>query len=650
MKGIEVKDGQNIWDLALQEAGSLEAAFHLIKDNELEVDGNLNSGDPITVSAEVEDFDIPVFVRPQIDGIPEPILAKDGDDLFSFCTRELGSLEALFLVAGDNTLELDDALSSGLKMTVSEEAQSLRPEAARTEEAQKSKSKVLQLSGQSIWDLAIQEAGSIQKALELVERNGFEVDEKLKVGMSVISPDPESIETVRNLFKRGLKPNTWIEEDFISSSYPFDAWNFTGEMIGGFSIRKMSKDVSGIWGRVMRDSDNAELDIPWLESGYVDSKTAYDFMTAGGDTHLRAVRIYWNTKGQGNGADGTIEKYYWQGFNGVNSSAIRFFPDPNDPRESYFEAVTGERMDTIREGDNKRFIWNTLVTGKVAADFDPTPSTGHCNCRNSPWLRLVFQAVKRDAASMSWQQGNNYVCGSVSGGDYYQLRPNNSAGDYGGNPIFSSGGPFNVNQSRPYFQTIVGGTTYYLTPYNHNNGDHPAFIGGTGTLYPYTYDVDRWFENFISVASLDQNCPPTDELLTNSDYSQQSGYYDRYQEHNYNRNQALRGGYSSPPQQFGAYVNNTPKNFKLKEFYLGIDLPAGNYSQAGAFDFADSRQTGWMGFDPSVENENESGRVDLLQKIFLDHHDFLNLGKSPLGSAYRGPEPISPDPWNDADV
>lgn len=68
--------------------------------------------------------------------------------------------------------------------------------------------KVIVLEGQSLFDLAVQECGSIEAAFAIAELNGLAITDELEVGSTLIVPGPVARQISDYYQAHGLKPAT----------------------------------------------------------------------------------------------------------------------------------------------------------------------------------------------------------------------------------------------------------------------------------------------------------------------------------------------------------------------------------------------------------------------------------------------------------
>lgn len=74
------------------------------------------------------------------------------------------------------------------------------------------------LSGQSLFDIAIQECGSAEAVVQLALLNDISITDNLQIGQSILLPNNiENKENVQYFKSRGLNPATDINKSLVRS-------------------------------------------------------------------------------------------------------------------------------------------------------------------------------------------------------------------------------------------------------------------------------------------------------------------------------------------------------------------------------------------------------------------------------------------------
>jgi len=122
MKSVIVKDGQTLFDIAMQTLGIVDMVFELAQLNGLGITDELVSGQVIALpllKKEQENFPEPTkSVLPKIGFV----FAKDGQTLFDISIQALGIVDRVFDLAQLNGLGVTDRLESGQVITLPEVA------------------------------------------------------------------------------------------------------------------------------------------------------------------------------------------------------------------------------------------------------------------------------------------------------------------------------------------------------------------------------------------------------------------------------------------------------------------------------------------------------------------------------------------------
>lgn len=113
MKTIKVKDGQSIYDIAVQEYGELDAVWFLIDDNRLDMEKDLVPGRVLNIRDGYKPNKVLTF-RPTTSKATQPVLiVKDNQSLYDIAVQQYGDLSGILLLIEDNGLDMQSQISPG---------------------------------------------------------------------------------------------------------------------------------------------------------------------------------------------------------------------------------------------------------------------------------------------------------------------------------------------------------------------------------------------------------------------------------------------------------------------------------------------------------------------------------------------------------
>ncbi|HEY5509389.1 MAG TPA: hypothetical protein VIK29_11995 [Paludibacter sp.] len=256
---MKAKDNQSLFDIALQSSGSVEAAFNLALLNSIGITDDIVTGVELTptdiLNKQVAAYYlakqiIPATLEAQIitgSGSPVDIAslsqaqnnflkALSGQTLFDIALQSAGSVDATFDLALMNSIGITDDIVPGVELTPTDilnkqvaayylvkqitpatlEAQIITGSGSPvdiTSLSQAQNNSLKALSGQTLFDIALQSAGSVEAAFDLALMNSIGITDDVVPGLNLTVASVVNKQIADYYKNKGIKPATYSQTE-----------------------------------------------------------------------------------------------------------------------------------------------------------------------------------------------------------------------------------------------------------------------------------------------------------------------------------------------------------------------------------------------------------------------------------------------------
>ncbi|MBE9468967.1 MAG: hypothetical protein IMY72_11710 [Bacteroidetes bacterium] len=132
-----------------------------------------------------------------------------GETIIDVAIREYGNISGIFNLTKDNDLSFSSYVAPGSELIIDDTADYSEFQGISYEQIkQEQKNFVATLSGQNIFDISIQEFGTIEGIFNIIKNNNYSLSTKINAGTSINTTGDVIDKLVYNYFAAKSKPVT----------------------------------------------------------------------------------------------------------------------------------------------------------------------------------------------------------------------------------------------------------------------------------------------------------------------------------------------------------------------------------------------------------------------------------------------------------